>query len=68
MNLKNNRSARDNPNFVSEEISNLLRKGVISESKNQPDMVNPLTVAYNKAGKPRLVLDCRHNKSSFASI
>ena len=53
--LKNNRSARDNPNFVSEEISNLLRKGVISESKNQPDVVNPLTVAHNKAGKPRLV-------------
>ena len=23
-------------------------------------MVNLLTVAYNKAGKPRLVLDCRH--------
>ena len=22
--------------------------------------VNPLTVAFNKSGKPRLVLDCRH--------
>ena len=23
-------------------------------------VVNPLTVAYSKSGKPRLVLDCRH--------
>ena len=27
---------------------------------SQPCVVNPLTVAYNKSGKPRLVLDCRH--------
>lgn len=25
-----------------------------------PKVVNPLTVAYGKSGKPRLVLDCRH--------
>ena len=59
MYLKNNRYARDNPNFVSEEISNLLKKG-LKEPKNQPDVVNLLTIAYNKVGKPRLVLDCRH--------
>lgn len=26
----------------------------------KPHVVNPLTVAYSRAGKPRLVLDCRH--------
>ena len=58
--LKNNKSARENPDFVSKEISSLLQKGVISEVCEQPHVVNPLTVAYNRSGKPRLVLDCRH--------
>ena len=26
----------------------------------KPHVVNPLTVAYSRAGKPWLVLDCRH--------
>ena len=38
----------------------MLEKCVISEEKEKPKVVNPLTVAYNRAGKPRLVLDCRH--------
>ena len=58
--LRNNKSARDNPGFVTTEIENLLKKGVISVTEKMPVVVNPLTVAYNKAGKPRLVLDCRH--------
>ena len=58
--LRNNKSARENANFVSEEINNLLQKGVVSECESQPHVVNPLTVAFNKASKPRLVLDCRH--------
>ncbi|XP_052251470.1 uncharacterized protein LOC127858378 [Dreissena polymorpha] len=58
--LKNNKSARENPDFVSKEINSLLQKGVISEVCQQPYAVNPLTVAYNRSGKPRLVLDCRH--------
>jgi len=58
--LKNNKSARENPEFVRKEIQALLDKGVVSEVKDKPKVVNPLTVAYNKAGKPRLVLDCRH--------
>ncbi|XP_033758108.1 uncharacterized protein LOC117340457 [Pecten maximus] len=58
--LRNNKSARDNLQFVNTEVENLLSIGCISEVKVQPRVVNPLTVAYNRAGKPRLVLDCRH--------
>jgi hypothetical protein len=58
--LRNNRSARDNPEFVKAEIQNLLKKGVISEVPEKPHVINPLTVAFNRNGKPRLVLDCRH--------
>ena len=28
-------------------------------NKKQIQVINPLTVVYNKSGKPRLVLDCR---------
>ena len=58
--LKNNKSARENMSFVQEEIQTLLAKGVISKSDKVPYTVNPLTVAYNRNGKLRLVLDCRH--------
>ena len=58
--LRNNKSARDNHAFVLTEMNTLLEKGVISEVKEKPKVINPLTVAYNRAGKPRLVLDCRH--------
>ena len=59
--LRNNKSARDNPKFVRDEICSLLSKGLITEcNKTQIHVINPLTVAYNKSGKPRLVLDCRH--------
>jgi len=58
--LKNNRSTRDNPDFVGSEILSLLEKGVIKEVSDIPKVVNPLTVAYGRSGKARLVLDCRH--------
>ena len=58
--LRNNRSARNNMTFVKEEVKNLIERGVVSEVSGAPKVVNPLTVAYNKSGKPRLVLDCRH--------
>ena len=58
--LRNNRSARDNPSFVGSEIQSLLDKRCIVEVSEKPWVVNPLTVAYNRHGKPRLVLDCRH--------
>ena len=56
---RNNKSARDNGEFVEEEISKLLDKGCICETADKPAVINPLTVAFNKKGKPRLVLDCR---------
>ena len=58
--LKNNKSARDNMNFVKTEVSKLLQKGCVSEVFEKPKVVNPLTVAFSKTGKERLVLDCRH--------
>ncbi|XP_062603797.1 uncharacterized protein LOC134265592 [Saccostrea cucullata] len=58
--LNNNRSARDEPDFVTGEIKNLVEKGCVSRVSEKPTVVNPLTVAKNKSGKPRLVLDCRH--------
>lgn len=58
--LKNNRSSLENVEFVSSEIESLLAKNCISEVSTKPSVVNPLTVAYNRSGKPRLVLDCRY--------
>ena len=58
--LNNNRSARDNPSFVDKEIAELLKLKCISQVVEKPSVVNPLTVAYGKSGKARLVLDCRH--------
>lgn len=58
--LNNNKSARDNPEFVQGEIEKLLNKGCISRVYRKPHVVNPLTVASNKGSKLRLVLDARH--------
>ena len=58
--LDNNKSAQNENEFVSKEIESLLSKGCISKVNTKPTVVNPLTVAYGKAGKRRLVLDCRH--------
>ena len=58
--MLNNKTARGNMTFVKEEVCKLLKKGFVAEVKEAPFVVNPLTVAYNRAGKPRLELDCRH--------
>lgn len=58
--LHNNKSARDNSAFMDKEIEKLLTLGSISDVHPQPCVVNPLTVANNRSGKPRLVLNCRH--------
>ncbi|KAK3083122.1 hypothetical protein FSP39_014546 [Pinctada imbricata] len=58
--LKKNNSARDNPQFVSQEVQNLVHKRCISQVITKPKVVKPLTVAYNQVRKARLVLDCRH--------
>ncbi|XP_063395983.1 integrase/recombinase xerD homolog isoform X2 [Mytilus trossulus] len=43
--LDNNRSAKENKSFVTDEIEKLLSKGCISEVFVKPKVVNPLTVA-----------------------
>ena len=55
----NNKSAKNNSVFVTEEIKKLLQKRCISQVFTQPYIVNPLTVAGNSS-KLRLVLDCRY--------
>ena len=56
----NNKSSLENKDFVASEITNLLNKGCIREVSTKSLIVNPLTVAFSKSSKPRLVLDCRH--------
>lgn len=58
--MKNNKSARDNMQFVISEVSKLLEKQCVTEVFEKPKVINPLTVAFSKTGKKRLVLDCRH--------
>ena len=52
----NNKSARDEPEFVKAEVTKLLERGCIVKCKEKPRFCNPLTVAA-KNGKKRLVLD-----------
>ena len=60
--LKNNKTARENPEFVRNTIDDLLQAGVIAQ-RSQPAFVNnPLSVS-SKNDKLRMVLDCRHINS-----
>ena len=45
-----NKSARDNTQFVKEEVQKLLAKGCVEKVEERPSVVNPLTVATNKSG------------------
>ena len=72
--LKNNRSSRDNPDFVRRSIDKLIFEGAVVECLSPPKIINPLTVAERK-GKQRLVLDLRYlnkfvikRKVTFESI
>jgi hypothetical protein len=58
--LKNNLSARKQPKFVAEAILDLVKCNSVFEVFDPPTVINPLTVAFNKKGKLRLVLDMRH--------
>ena len=57
--FKNNRSALDNSDFVLQEISELLKSGCIKQVSYTPRNVNPLSVATQRSGKKRLILDLR---------
>ena len=54
-----NKTAIDNPDFVSDKIINLTDSGSLIYVPFKPIVVNPLSVAYNSSGKPRLILDLR---------
>ena len=58
--LKNNKSANDNNDFVVAAINELLVIDSVREVSEIPHVVNPLTVSVNHKGKKRLVLDLRH--------
>lgn len=58
--LQNNKYAWDNVSFVTDEIRKLASRGCVRMVTEKPNVVNPLSVAYNNKIKPRLVLDCRH--------
>ena len=55
--LKNNKSAIINSDFVDKSVSELLASGWVKEFFLTPFVVSPLSVATNKAGKQRLILD-----------
>jgi hypothetical protein len=58
---RNNKSARDNMDFVRKEVKRLLDVGQVIKVDKPPKVVNPLRVAYkinaDDTEKPRLVID-----------
>ena len=55
--LKNNKSAIENYDYAKKTVLELESYGLVKRLKNPPKVVNPLSVAFNSSGKPRLVLD-----------
>ena len=64
--LKNDRSALQHPEFVSEAITELLNSGCIVEHVVPPFFMNPLTVAEGK--KLRLVIDLRRVNNCLVKL
>ena len=59
--FQNHNSASCHSDFVLSEISKLLSSGALLEvSSNNLWVCNPLGVAVNSSGKPRLILDLRY--------
>ena len=57
--LKNNVSAINEAEFVTEAIKDLLIRNLIVKCDFEPYAVNPLTVSVQSNGKKRLILDLR---------
>ncbi|XP_052103318.1 uncharacterized protein LOC127736766 [Mytilus californianus] len=57
MHMKNNKSAVSNSEFVDKAVLELVDSGCAYEIPFTPYIVNPLSVATNKSGKKRLILD-----------
>ena len=55
--FKNNKSALQNSDFVTDSIKDLLANKLVKETNDIPHVVSPLSVAKNSAGKKRLILD-----------
>ena len=55
--FKNNKSALDNSEFVDQAVSELVYSGCVQNVPFIPYVVDPLSVATNKSGKKRLILD-----------
>ena len=64
--LQNNRSSREEPQFVRSAIDELLETKAIEEVSTPPLVINPLTVA-KKGDKLRLVIDLRHIKKQVVN-
>ena len=52
----NNTSARENSDFVSHAVNDLLRLDLIEELACKPNIINPLSVSIRSSGKQRLIL------------
>ena len=57
LSARNNKSARDRPDFVTSQVAELLASGVLREAKTRPLIINPFSAVYSN--KWRLVFDCR---------
>ena len=57
---RNNTSARENSDFVSQTVNNLLRLDLIEELAYKPHIINPRSVSTRISGRQRLILDLRH--------
>ena len=58
--LRNNASARKEPDFVTEAVLGLLHDNRVEELDAAPEIINPLSVSVQNTGKKRLILDLRH--------
>lgn len=58
--LRNNKSALENSDFVCNAISDLVKVGSVLECEGPLYVVNPLSVSVQPNGKKRLILDLRH--------
>ena len=57
---RNNTSAHENSDFVSQAVNNLLHLDLIEELAGKPNIINPLSVIIRSLGKQRLILDLWH--------
>lgn len=58
--FRNNKAALENNSFVSETIADLLKDGSVVQVEHCPQVVSPLSVSTDRAGKKRLILDLRY--------